>query len=262
MNLLLLAPLAVAQAGMQPAEPAPPATEQDRLSACMAEARRDSSAAMVTASQWLAETRDVGRAYPQQCLGYAYVSLLRWEAAENAFLAARSALPESEQAGRARLAAMAGNAALAAQRHAAALTDFELAQADASATGDAELAGSTAADRARALVALERLDEAAAALADARRDTPFSSAVWLLSATLARRQEELDQARNFIEAAAAIAPDDAAIALEAGVIAALAGQDDAARKNWHSVIAVSPQSPEAKAAFYYLMQLDENRDQP
>ena len=42
-------------------------------------------------ASWLPRVTTSGAAasYPQQCLGYAYTMLLRWEAAERSFLAAR-----------------------------------------------------------------------------------------------------------------------------------------------------------------------------
>src|SRR5690606_33300263 len=112
------------------------------------------------------------RSLPQQCLGTAYVSLLRWDAAETAFIAARDARPQGEVLARARLGAMAGNAALGAERAEAALPLFDQALADARATGRTELAGTVAGDRARALVMLGREEEAGAALVEARRDAP------------------------------------------------------------------------------------------
>lgn len=189
-------------------------------------------------------------------MGFAYISQLRWGRAEIAFLAAHAALPDTHTDARARLAAMAGNAALADDNLAFALKDFELAHADAAKSDDPQLAGEIATDRARALVGLDRLEEAANVLAEARDDAPQYAPAWLLSATLARRMEAFEQAREWIGTAAALAPEDPAVALEAGLIAALTGQDELARKNWHSVMTISPQSSEAKSALFYLMQLD------
>jgi tetratricopeptide (TPR) repeat protein len=158
---------------------------------------------------------------------------------------------------RARLAAMAGNAALAGDRPAAALAAFDLAITDARAGAAPALAGELSADRARALVALDRSEEAAAALAIARRDAPQFAPGWLLSATLARWLGQLDEAQGLIEAAAALAPRDPAIGLEGGLIAALAGRDAAARQSWKSVLATAPESAEATTARTYLAQLDQ-----
>jgi tetratricopeptide (TPR) repeat protein len=230
---------------------------QDRLTVCQTEARRDPTSAIVNASTWLREAVEDERSYPHQCLGVAYTSLLRWQAAEDAFMAAHAARPQSDFAGRARLAAMAANSALADGRHEAARKHLELAHGDAAVSGDTVLAGEIAADKARALVGLGLTDEAAKALAQARRDAPQRIESWLLSATLARRQDNLDEAQAHIQTAAALGPQDPAVALEAGVIAALAGRDEAARLSWRSVLELAPDGPEAAAARDYLAQLDE-----
>lgn len=245
---LLFAQAAAAQA---------PSPEQDRLTVCQAQARRDPPSAIATASAWLREAAGAEISYPQECLGFAYVSLLRWQAAEDAFAAARDARPATDFGARAKLAAMAGNAALAESRFQAALAHLDLARGDATAAGDAPLAGEIAADRAQALVGLGQPEQAASALADARRDAPQRTETWLLSATLARRQGKLVEAREDIGTAAALAPKDPAVGLEAGVISALAGRDEAARQSWRSVVEVAPDAPEAVTAKGYLAQLGE-----
>ena len=159
------------------------------------------------------------------------------------------------EAVRARLGGMAGNAALGGNEFATALADLDTALADAGQAGDKPLAGSIGADRARALVALSRTDEAVAALQQARTDAPQDANVWLLSATLSRRTGDLRSAQARIETAAGLAPSDPAIGLEAGVIAELAGNDDAARKSWNAVVALAPDGPEAASAKAYLAQI-------
>ena len=232
-----------------------PSLEEDRLTLCLDQARGDPSTAIVTASVWLGQALDAERAYPQQCLGMAYTRLLRWKAAEDAFLGARGDALESTPSIRARLASMAGNSALADGRYADALADLDLAAQDAAAALDTALVGDVQIDRARALVGIDRASEAASALADARRDAPQNPDGWLLSATLSRRQGDLESAQSYIRTAAGLDPANPAIGLEAGVIAALAGADDAARKSWQSVVETVPDSPEAQTARDYLAQL-------
>ena len=251
--------LLLAQAAAAAALPSP---EQDRLTVCERAARRDPTEAIATASAWLKEAVGAERSYPQECLGFAFVSLLRWQAAEDAFAAARDARPAGELAARAKLAAMAGNAALADNRYAAAIQHLDPARGDAAAAGDAPLAGEIAADRAQAYVGLGDLAHADAALADARRDAPQRMESWLLSATLARRQGKLADAQKDIETAAALAPKDPAVGLEAGVIAALAGRDEAARQSWRSVIELAPNEPQAATARDYLAQIGEGAKAP
>ena len=62
-------------------------------------------------------------------------------------------------------------------------------------------------------------------------------------------------ARKLAERAAALRPVDPAIGLEAGVIAMLAGQPDAARKSWQSVVTMAPDSETAVTARGYLAQI-------
>ncbi|MXP26371.1 hypothetical protein GRI39_10010 [Altererythrobacter indicus] len=241
---------------------AKPTIEQDRLSVCLDNSRRDPATAIVNASTWLAEVTGAERSFPQQCLGMAYVSLLRWDAAENAFLAARNFKLDDDHVNRARLAGMAGNAAMAASHAQEALNAFDLAIGDAEKAGDTVLAGTLSADRARALVQLNRDSDAETALNKAITDAPQNPTGWLLLATLERREGKLAEAAEHIRTAGGLAPHDPAIALEAGVIAALAGDDDTARKNWHAVIDMAASdSAEATNAKAYLAQLKQE-DQP
>lgn len=230
--------------------------DEARFEECLKEARTDPATAIATASGWSAEAVGDSAAYPQQCLGHAYTSLLRWDAAERAFLSARETLTAGENEWRARLALQAGNAALADNRADAALFDFSLAERDL-ANADPGVAAMIETDRARALVATGKESEAAAALDKARTLDPQSPNAWLLSATLARRQDKLADAQSFIETAASLAPGYPEIGLEAGVIAMLAGNQAAARSSWQSVLALAPDDEAATSAKAYLAQLDE-----
>ena len=121
--------------------------------------------------------------------------------------------------------------------------------------GTPQLAGEIAIDRARALVALKREDDAAAALVEARTLAADNGLAWLLSATLSRRQGKLAAAQAQIATAAGLSPRDPEIGLEAGVIAMLAGNEAAARKSWQSAIDAAPSSEAAATARGYLAQL-------
>lgn len=258
---ILLHLLGAAAAPALAATAPPPVADRARLATCLHQARTDSVAAITMAETWLSAKDGAERAAPLQCMGFAYSRIGDWAAAEQSFINARDALPANAPsadilAQRARLASMAGNAALADNRPAAALELLDLAIADAAAADLMQLSGEAEIDRARALVALGRLDPAAIALATARRDASQSADAWLLSATLARRMGDLPAAQNFIEIAASLNPVSLAIGLEAGLIAALAGQANAARKSWQSVIDADPSSAPAQAAQRYLEQLE------
>lgn len=190
-----------------------------------------------------------------QCLGFAYARAERWS---DASIALESAADTADRAGAradaARLWAQAGNAALAdgdAQR-ARMLLDKTLSSATIKglALGEAHL------DRARALVALDDLPSARADLDRAVELAGDDPLAWLLSATLARRMADLPRAARDIEEAKRRAPDDASVALEAGKIAILSGDDARAKEEWARVLALSPSSPQAAAAREMLEQVD------
>jgi Flp pilus assembly protein TadD len=150
---------------------------------------------------------------------------------------------------------MAGNAALANGKAGEALGLLAPAAIDAKAASDGALGASISLDRARALVSLGQNGEAATALADARTADPDNAQAWLLSATLSRREKKLIEAQSQIEKAAQLAPREPEVGLEAGVIAVLGGRDEAARRSWNAVVAMSPESPAATTAREYLAQL-------
>jgi tetratricopeptide (TPR) repeat protein len=230
--------------------------DEARFDECLQQARTDPATAIATASTWAKEAAGDSAAYPQQCLGHVYTSLLRWDAAERAFLTARETLSAAHPEWRARLALQAGNAALADNRADAALFDLSLAERDLG-TEDPGISAMIETDRARALVASGKEAEAAGALEKARALDPQSPNAWLLSATLARRLGKLAEAQGFIETAARLAPNYPEIGLEAGVIAMLAGDQAAARASWQSVVALAPADDAATSAKAYLAQLDE-----
>lgn len=221
------------------------------IDVCLTTAESDPSKARALAEEWVRRTEGAQRATGRHCLGVAAGNAGHWAAASAAFLAARE--DASDARFRARMGLLAGSALLAQNKPAEALAALDAARTDAA--GDTALDGEIAIDRAVALVALERAGEAKAALGEARRLLPDSATAWLLSATLARRQGELATAQSQIERAAVLDPRDPSIGLEAGVIAALGGQDAAARKSFESVIAAAPESAQAAAAKTYLAQL-------
>lgn len=229
--------------------------DDTRLAACIKQAKTDPPDAISTASSWLVDARGSQNSYPQQCLGFAYLYQQKWDASRHAFTAARDALPAKDFAGRARLGAMAGNAALGAAEWLNALPLLDTAQADAKEAGEMSLAGSIAADRARALVGIGRNDAAAEALTKARSWDPRSGQVWLLSATLARRMKQMAKARQFIKTASGLAPKDPDIKLEAGLIAALSGSNPEAKAAWEAVILLAPGTRDANSAKAYLKEL-------
>lgn len=236
--------------------PAPvlPPVRAGKAQACLDSAENDAEEAVETATDWLSVAKPDQVAEANLCLGMAQSRLEDWGSAETAFLAGRDAAG-SDRLMRARLGAMAGNAALAGGRPDRAVAALNPAQEEAKGLADPALTATIAMDRARALVALKRESEAEAPLAEARETAPDNAEAWLLSATLSRREGKLAEAQQRIERAAELLPVDPDVGLEAGVIAVLAGHDEAARKSWNSVVQAAPDSPAAATAKGYLAQL-------
>ncbi len=221
------------------------------IDVCLDTARTDPEKARALADEWVSRTTGLQRAAGRHCLGVAASNAGDWGTAADAFLAARD--EASDATFRVRMSTLAASALLAEGKPAEALAALDRADP----AGDAALAGAIALDRASALVALGRTDEAAVALTQARAAVPEDAQAWLLSATLSRRTGDLAAAQAQIEQAAALDPRDPAIGLEAGVIAALGGRDEAARKSFQSVVAAAPDSAQGNAATQYLAQLSD-----
>lgn len=225
------------------------------LSECLELLETDASRAHAVAQIRRNATTGADRVVANHCLGLAATELGLWDDARTAFIAARDETPGDEAGAKARFAAMAGNAALGAGRAADAAEILAEARALAKQSGSVTLEAIAATDHARALVRLEREEEALAALVLATQLEPGLVEGWLLRATLLRRMEQLDAARTAIEQAGGLSPHDLEIALEAGLIAALQGRDEAARDQWQRIVSAQPDSLAGQRAADYLEQL-------
>ena len=224
--------------------------EPTRFEACATLAETDPARALAEAGTWRIAG---GGVLARQCEGLAYVTQKRWLPAATAFEAAAR---ESDVKGDGRSAVLwvqAGNAALAGNDPAKAALYFDGALTRGQLTGNA--LGEVHLDRARARAALGDMKGARTDLDLATKHVPADPLGWLLSATLARKMNDLPRAQADIAEAAKRSPDDASVALEAGNIAVLSGRDDAARTAWEAAIALSPNSPSAKAATESLARL-------
>lgn len=233
------------------ARPAALDQADDPVRACFARAESDPEAARYESRERFDRATGLDRAIAGHCLGYALMQLERWQDAAEIFARAKDAVPDSQSAYRDRLGAATGAARLAAGEAAAALAEL----AALGEIADRRLAAIVALDRARALVSLGREAEAATALEAARTADPDNPEAWLLSATLARRMDRLEEAQAHVERAAMLRPTGPEIGLEAGVIAVLSGRDEAAVRSWQSVIETAPGTPAAAIAAGYLAQL-------
>jgi tetratricopeptide (TPR) repeat protein len=225
------------------------------LSECLDQLAKEPTRAHAQAQIRRNDTSGTPRILANHCLGLAATELSLWDDAVTAFVAARDETPAEELSARARFGIMAGNAAMGSGDAQAALELLEVAEAEARSAASATLEALAALDRARALVALEQPHEAITALSTATRLEPDKAEGWLLTATLFRRLGRLEDAQEAIERASRLAPMEADIGLEAGVIAVLSGRDEAARQSWQSVIDIQPDSLAAQTARGYLEQL-------
>jgi len=219
-----------------------PGGDPARFDACVKLAKADPAAALAQAQDWVAKTPTVPA---RQCLGLAFVANERWTPAAASFEQAADQAQGQGDARAGSLWSQAGNAQLAAGEPAKARADLDRALG----TGLPDLLkGEAWMDRARADVALDDpkagrhdLDQA---LALADRD-PFA---WLLSATLARRENDLARADKDIIQAVRLAGDDPAVMLEQGNIAWARGQADTARAAWTRAAQTDPHSAAGRAA--------------
>jgi len=240
--MMLLPLLAAAAATVSP--------EAARFDACATLAESDPARALDQAGAWRLQG---GGVLARQCEGLAYVAQKRWSPAATAFEAA-ARLAERDADGRAAtLWVQAGNAALAGGDAAKARAAFDAALARGTLSGEA--LGEAQLDRARARASVGDLAGARTDLDSALKLVPADPLVWLLSATLARRMNDLPRAQADIAEAATRSPDDASVAYEAGNIAMLSGNEDAARIAWSGAAKFQPTGPAGKAAAEALVRL-------
>ena len=229
---------------------AAPTADEARFENCVAMIDSDPVKAIDLASTWQLQG---GGVLARQCAGLAYGAQQRWQSAATAFEGA-ARLAETTGDGRAAILwVQAGNAALAGNDPAKARGFLDAALARGQLIGDA--GGEAHLDRARALAALGDLKAARVDLDTALKLVPADPLGWLLSATLARKMQDLPRARTDIAEAAARSPDDASVALEAGNIALLSGHEDAARTAWAAAIKNAPNSVSGKSAAEALARL-------
>lgn len=206
---------------------APDANELSRLEQCTKLAVADAGKAITAAQAWQAEGGGVSA---RQCLGHAYMGAGRGAPAALVFQQAARAAETARDPRVADLWAQAGNAWLAAGEAAKARTALDTALARGG--GSDPWKGEIYIDRARSDVSLGEMDAARVDLDKALALVPGDPFGWLLSATLARRQNDIVRAAKDIAEAERRAPDDADVALEAGNIAAMQGDIATAKAKW------------------------------
>jgi tetratricopeptide (TPR) repeat protein len=232
----LLLALAAAPAG-------PVDTPRNRYRACLALTRSAPAQAVGKSQAWLGSGGGIEAA---QCLGLAWSAQEKWPEAAAAFEAAARDAESRQDRRRGDLLVEAGNAWLAAGDPAKAAKAFD----SALATGllPPQLQGEVHLDLGRAAVARNDPGGARVHIDKGLALVPGDAFGWYLSAALARRQNDLALAREHIARAAGLAADDPAILLEAGNIAGLSGEKDAALGLYARAARAAPDSDAGKAA--------------
>jgi tetratricopeptide (TPR) repeat protein len=227
-----------------------PSFDEVRMRDCLTLAQTDPLSAIVNANEW---QKNKGGHLAQACLAAAYMEQGQHAKAAAQYVTAATSATAAKNKIAPALWAQAGYAAFAAGDSAQA--QAHLTKALSSGTLQRAARGGALITRARSYVATGQDALGATDLTEARRIMPNDPAAWLLSATLARRGNDLVAAQNHIQTAAALSPSDASVALEAGNIAAAAGAYDIARVQWEQTIRISPQSAQADTAGRLLKQL-------
>jgi tetratricopeptide (TPR) repeat protein len=246
MILFLLAQAATATP-MGPVGPA--SSERTRYEHCLDRANTDPAGAEAEAGAWRVSG---GGFLASQCLGMAYSREQRWSAASAAFETAATAAEKAKDPRSSNYWAQAGNAWLAAGDASKARAALDAAIASGTLTG-MDL-GEAHLDRARALVTANDTEGARDDLDRALGEVPADPLAWLLSATLARRTGDMPRAQKDIAEALRLGGDDSDVQLEAGNIAAKAGDASAAKTAWQQAVDLRPDSASGKAAAAALQQ--------
>ena len=221
-----------------------------RFNECVDLAVDDPPSGIVAANKWRIEG---GGFLARHCLGFAYAEQFNWDAATTSFVEAAREAEIAKYPRTANFWAQAGNAALAGDQPEKALEYLNAALVQGSLAG--LLKGEVHLDRARAHVALDNYAAAKQEFVMVHKLAPQDPLGWLLSATLARRQNDLALAKADIQVAAKLATQDSAVALEAGNIAYAGGDLVEAKANWEKAVEMDAESRSAKAAKKYLAQL-------
>ncbi|WP_374942626.1 hypothetical protein [Sphingomonas sp.] len=225
--------------------------DEARYDACVELARTDPVAAREEATRWRIAG---GGWFARQCAGLAYAQESDWAAAAGEFEAAARAAETGKDEHAAQYWAQAGNAWLAAGDGAKARAALDAALIAGTLTG-LQL-GEAQLDHARALVATGALDTARTDIDLALTTASDDPLVWLLSATLARRMDDLPRARKDIAEALRRSADDASVQLEAGNIAALGHDEAGARRAWGEAARLAPNADAGRSAVAALKQFD------
>lgn len=241
----------IAQAVTPLPAPLPPAADsmETRYDRCVDLATVNPPEGVVEGTQWRASG---GGFFARQCIGIAYANQAKWAPAAEEFEAAAQEAEVARNNKAAQFWAQAGNARLAAGDVAKARAALDAALAAGTLVGLER--GEAQFDRARAMVAAGELEGARNDIDQALTSAGEDPLIWLASATLARRMDDLPRARKDIAEAFRRSSDDPSVYLEIGNIAALGGDADGAKSAWNDAVRVAPSSEAAANARNALKQ--------
>jgi tetratricopeptide (TPR) repeat protein len=236
--------LALAAPALAQDEAYDPSLDRKRYDGCIRAIPTDAKSAEEFAVQWQAKGGGLPARHCQ--------ALAQLERGNNA--AAAQTLAKAAQAAEAQKSpqaadfwGQAGNAALLAGDATGAVGHFNSAVVAAGEFAPIRTANLLI-DRARAQVELANLAAARADLDRATGLAPNEPAGWLLSAALARRQQDLPRAKADIARAAALAPADPDILFEQGAVLAADGDLPGARAQWEQLAKTAPGTAAAALA--------------
>lgn len=235
----------------RPATNLPGPQDEARFEDCLTQAPKNPIRAERDAGVWLLEDDSYLARY---CLALAQAEQQSWSAAEGNFAQAAQEAARQSDPRAARIWVLAGNAAMASGKAQGAVGSFTAALAVARLS-DASRAD-VLVERARAYVGLENAVAARTDLDEALQLSPGNATIWLLSATLARREGGLARATSDIAKAAELMPDDPAVLLEQGNIAYFSDDDDAARVHWGRASRLDPKGDIGKLAAERLARIN------
>ncbi|MBS3961653.1 MAG: hypothetical protein KGZ61_07475 [Sandarakinorhabdus sp.] len=240
--LLAAAPAAFAQG--VPGAAYDPALDRKRYEGCVRAIPTDAAKADQFALEW----QGMGGGLPaRHCQALAQLHLKQFAAAASTLVKAAQLAEAQKSPFAADFWGQAGNAALLAGDIKGAIGHFTTAITQAGEFAPRRTADLLI-DRARANTELNNIPAARADIDRAltlNRDDPI---VWMLSAALARRENNMARASHEISRASTLAPSDPDIMFEQGNIAAATADLETARKVWAMTVRAAPGTPAAELA--------------
>jgi tetratricopeptide (TPR) repeat protein len=242
--MFALAVFALPVSAQAPAGGYDPGLDRKRYDGCVRAIEADAAKAEQFAVEW----QGMGGGLPaRHCQALAQLHRQQFAAAAATLVKAAQAAEAAKSPLAADFWGQAGNAAFLAGDSRGAIGHFTSAITAAGAFAPARTAGLLI-DRARAAAELGELPAARIDLDRALALNKEDGVAWMLSAALARRQNDLARASRDISRASTLSPSDPDIMFEQGNIAAANGDAEAARRVWEMTVKAAPGTQAAELA--------------